>query len=129
MVVSRRDSYNQIQEINENINTDRNDEQLLTPDEDYPISVLDKNSGEINSKFTSDIKTSYKEELIDIYSSSTGPVTFGDRKKSNLFGNEYIQLNSNEFEDIEKNQVGRLHSESSGNKEKNDYQDNHLIEI
>ena len=118
VMISRDNRYNQIQEINENDNIDRNEEQALIHDEDYPISVIDKNIGAINSKFMLDKKTSNKEQLIKIYSSSTGPVSSEEPKKRNLFGNEYIELNSNENEDVKKNEVGRLHSESSGNKEK-----------
>ena len=130
IMLSRDNRYNQIQEINDIDNTENNYKQDQTPEdeEDYPISVLDKNMEAVNSNLTQEKNSSIKEQLIDNYefSSSTGPSTLRDPKIRHLFGNEYIELYSNENEDIEKSDVRRFHSGSSGIKEKNIYQINQI---
>ena len=128
-MISRDNRYNQIQEINDNDNTEKNYEQDQTTEEDYPISVLDENMGAINSNLTQEKSQSIKEQLINNnydFSSSTGPSTLRDPKTRHLFGNEYIELYSNENEYNEKKEVESFYSGSSGNKEKNIYQINQI---
>ena len=130
IMLSRDNRYNQIQEINDIDNTENNYKQDQTPEdeEDYPISVLDKNMEAVNSNLTQEKNSSIKEQLIDNYefSSSTGPSTLRDPKTRHLFGNEYIELYSNENEYNEKKEVESFYSGSSGNKEKNIYQINQI---
>ena len=106
VMIVRDNRYNEIEEINENnleINNDNNDPLIS---DDYPVSVLDKNNSEK--------KLIYKKKFE--VSPSTGPITLNGPKIRNLYGNEYIELNTNENEEIEKNSSGRLLSESDGRK-------------
>ena len=123
--------YNQIVEINEdeNDNNDNDNEDIennfnkndpLISEDNYPISILDKNSSKKLSFRYSSNNNKYN-------SPSTGVYTYNEHKKRNIYGNEYIEIHSNENEEIEKNHSARLNTE---NKErKNSYKFDKFTEI
>jgi hypothetical protein len=128
LILIRNNRYNQIEEIEENINDDNESEDKendynkndpLISDDNYPVSILDKNSA---------IKSGIKYNSNNNNNSpSTGVFTFNEPKKRNIYGNEYIEIHSNEIEDIDKINSGRLNSEN--HKRKNSNKFDKFIEI